>query len=143
MFDSSIKLVIDSKLNQVPPLGKAVRGIASSVIDDELELYQIELCLVEAVTNVINHAYHRNPGNEVIVKVALTESQIIIQIIDSGDKSSRVIPKEELNYNPSDVTSLPESGMGLFIIYKIMDEVSYLDNEEKNVLLMRKSFKKR
>lgn len=140
MFDSSIKLSIDSKLDQVPPLGKAVRGICSCAIDDELTLYQLELCLVEAVTNVINHAYQRIPGKCIDVDVSLADKQITFQVSDNGDKNSRVIPKEELNYDPIDVSTLPESGMGLFLIHKIMDEVSYKDDHDKNVLIMKKNY---
>lgn len=138
MFDSSVKLIIDSKLDQVPPLGKAVRGICSCKINDEVLLYELELCLVEAVTNVINHAYHRTPGKTVEVDVTLGDREISFQVIDKGDKASRPVPKEELKFDPVDISTLPESGMGLFLINKIMDEISYLDDPEKNVLLMKK-----
>lgn len=143
MFDSHVKLSIESKLDQVPPLGKAIRGICSCAIEDEETLYQLELCAIEAITNVINHAYHRTPGLPVDVDIFLNESQITIRISDSGEKSSRVTPKGELDYDPEIVSTLPESGMGLFLINKFMDQISYLDNDEKNVLVMKKHLAKK
>lgn len=142
MFDAHIKLMIESKLDQVPPLGKAVRGVCSCVIEDELTLYQLELCTVEAITNVINHAYHRTPGKPVEVDVSFDEKQITIQISDTGEKSPRNPPKSDLDYDPNRVDTLPESGMGLFLMNRIMDEISYQDNHEKNILVMKKQIAK-
>lgn len=142
MFERSIKLIIESKISQIQPLAKGVRGICSCATQDDLLLYHIELCLVEAVTNIINHAYHRVPGKSIVVDVAFDEDRLTIQLFDSGDKSSIEKPKDQLDYDLNDITTLPESGMGLFIIYQIMDEVTFSESDGKNVLTMEKNLKK-
>ncbi|QLH36680.1 MAG: ATP-binding protein [Parachlamydiaceae bacterium] len=43
--------------------------------------------------------------------------------------------------NPgTDLDELKESGRGLFIIYNIMDEVSFDVKDGKNILTMKKNF---
>lgn len=142
MYERFIKLIIESKIDSIALLSKAIRGICSTVVDDEVMLYNIELSLVEAVTNVINHAYHRKPGNVIEVSVTVDDYHVVFQIIDNGDKTFPTSPKHELNYDSSDFSTWPESGMGLFLIYKIMDEVSYSEQDGKNVLVMKKNIEK-
>lgn len=138
MHERFIKLTIDSKIDSIALLSKAIYAICSTVVDDEVMLYNIELSLVEAVANVINHAYHRNPGHNVEVTVIVSDHYVVFQIIDSGDKSFPIEPKHELKYDSKDATTWPESGMGLFFIYSIMDEVSFIEREGKNILTMKK-----
>lgn len=140
MHERSIKLVIEGKIDNIAVLGKAIRAVCSTVVSEEILLFNLELCLIEAVTNVINHAYHRKPGNFVDVNVSLDDQHVEFKVIDSGDHvSPPPPPKYELNYNPSDMSTWPESGMGLFLIYSIMNEVSYTNHEGKNILMMRKN----
>lgn len=138
MYKRSITLIIESKIDAIALLSKAIRAICSTVVNDEVMLYNIELCLVEATTNVINHAYQRKPGNLVEVLVTVDDSHVSIQITDSGEKIQLPPPKKELNYDSNGVISLNESGRGLFLIYNIMDEVSFNVSEGKNVLTMKK-----
>jgi serine/threonine-protein kinase RsbW len=139
MYERFIKLIIESKIDNIALLSKAVQAICSTVVNDAVMLYNIELCLVEAVSNVINHAYHRKPGNNVEVTVKVHDHHVIFQIIDNGDKAFPPVPKQELDYDSKDITTWPESGMGLFLIYRIMDEVSFSEHEGKNVLMMKKN----
>lgn len=68
-----------------------------------------------------------------------------LEILDCGDampppfrerlrNGSRV-----LDFDPGDIQSLPESGMGLQIIHEIMDEVDYRSDAGVNRLSLMKS----
>ncbi len=137
IYERSIKLIIESKIDSIGLLSKAIRGICSTVVNDEIILYNVELCLVEAITNVINHAYHRKPGNLIEVSVTVDDRHVTFQILDSGDKGTLPL-KKELDYKVDDLTTWPESGMGLFLIYRLMDEVSFGELNGKNVFTMKK-----
>lgn len=139
MYERSIKLIIESKIDNIALLSKAIQAICSTVVTDAVMLYNIELCLVEAVANIINHAYHRKIGNLVEVTVTVDDLHVIFQIVDSGDKAFPKAPKHELKYDSNDVTTWPESGMGLFFIYRMMDEVSFIECDGKNILTLRKN----
>lgn len=143
MYERFIKLIIESKIDSVALLSRAIRAICSTVLNDEIMLYNVELCLVEAITNVINHAYHRKPGNFVEVSVTIDDYHVNFQIIDSGDKAPIPPPKKELGFNANDLSTWPEYGMGLFLIYQIMDEVTFGEQEGKNILTLIKYFDKK
>ena len=62
-----IKFTIESKLENVPLIGMSVSKLCSLIHLSDIETYQIELCVVEAVTNSIKHAYGLETGRQVEV----------------------------------------------------------------------------
>ncbi len=138
-MSQSIKLICDSRIDNVPLLGLAVSAICSHASQDESLLYQLEVCVVEAVNNVIIHSYDRKPGYEIEVIITLNQDFFEFQIIDSGQKLSAKfdsITKSEFYF--ADLNALRESGNGLLIINSFMDEVTYNQQAGKNITTMRK-----
>ncbi len=133
----SIKLIIESYLNHLPLLAKAVRGVCSSVIEDEWFLYQVELCVVEAACNIIIHSYQYKAGNFIEVVLELDNQHLALKFLDSGKKNSRPYLGEDI-FDPEDILNLPESGRGLPLIYQFMSEVILGEEEGRNVTLLIK-----
>jgi len=136
-----IKLVMESRFENVSLLGGAVRGIANALSIDELNSYHLELCVVEAVNNATKHAYHSEAGNFVEVDVLIFPDRITFKVCDKGEslKPAKVrLPR----FDPRKLDTLPESGMGLFIMHALMDEVSYETVSGRNVLTMSKYLRK-
>jgi len=138
----TIKLIIESKLENVPLIGGAVRGIASALSIDELSRYHLELCVVEAVTNVTKHAYAFEAGNSVEVNILLFPDRITFQVCDRGI-SLDPAKVQLLRFDPQKLETLPESGMGLFIMHALMDEVRYETVGGLNILTMCKYLRKK
>lgn len=134
-----IKLIIDSDLANVSLIGMAVNKICTQIPLDKIEAYQIETCVVEAVTNVIKHAYKNETGHDAAVSIKLHLDRITFLVCDTG-KSMNPEQPAKLEFDPSDLENLPEGGMGLFIIHQIMDEVTYETIKDRNVLTMTKIF---
>jgi Anti-sigma regulatory factor (Ser/Thr protein kinase) len=139
MESREIKLTIDSNLENVFLIGLAVNSICSHTLLSDLESYHIEVCVVEAVNNMIKHAYGNETGHEVEVNIALHSDRIVFQLRDRGNVME-LPDKPELNIDPDDLENLPEGGMGVFIISKIMDTVTYKQFSDCNVFTITKSF---
>lgn len=139
MNEMSVKVIFESKLAYLPLLRKAVRGICTGILaGNENYLEDIDLCLNEAISNVICHAYQNEPGHEIQLIIALYPHDIVFQIIDIGLKNSNT--EEPQPENIQEIQSLSESGRGLFLIHQLMDEVVYKTEEGKNILVLRKHF---
>lgn len=134
-----IKLIIDSSLENVSLIGSAVNKICSLIPLSKLEAYQTELCVVEACNNVIEHAYQYASNHEVEVVVSVHMDRIVFEICDTGRALKRQ-PKAALEFDPDDLQSLPEGGMGLYIMNNFMDKVAYQSVDGKNVLTLAKRF---
>jgi len=135
--EKTITFLIDSKLKNVALAGVALRGICSYLSLGEIDAYYLELCVVEAVNNAIKHAYNSEEGHALEVDIAYSSREIVLQISDTGKSMALCLPGF-LDFDPEDLKTLPEHGLGFYIIGSIMDEVTYRSDGEKNTLMMRK-----
>lgn len=132
-----IRLIIDSRLENVSLVGGAVRGIANTLCMDSTTSYQLELCVVEAVNNDIKHAYHCQAGHSVEIDVLLYPDRLTFKIYNRG-KSMNPAKVELFSFDPSKIETLPEGGMGLYILNSLMDEVHYETINGQNILTLVK-----
>lgn len=96
----------------------------------------INLVLEEALSNVIFYAFDKQGGEEIEIVFLFDEKQLKIVISDGGkafDPTLEVDPDISLG-----VEERPVGGLGIYLIRKLMDEVSYSRVEEKNVLSLVK-----
>jgi serine/threonine-protein kinase RsbW len=97
----------------------------------------VEICMTEALNNVIKHAYNGDETQDIDITVKKDKNFFEIEIVDLGiPRSSLVV--NDLDFDPKDINNLPESGMGLFIIQQLMDEMKYYIEEGKNHFILKK-----
>src|SRR5512143_2979897 len=124
-------LALPAKLENLEGWVKSISGCAESQGFDRKRIREIEVAAEEALVNICNYSYPEKTGDvEVVCK--LDGDRFIIEIIDSGI--------------PFDVTSLPDpditadadkrkiGGLGVFLIKKMVDEVRYRRENNRNIL---------
>ena len=136
----AIRLIIDNNLENVFLIGLSIQGLCSYAPFNEVEAYQVQLAVVEAINNVIKHAYGEQSHHTVELSVSLHWNRMVFVVLDRGKKFSD-FPKQELKFDSQDLQSLPEEGMGIFIIQNVMDEIQYQSDQGINLLKMVKYFK--
>ena len=97
---------------------------------DRVFIDQVVSAFGEAFNNTAIHSYAASEG-DVEIEIEIGDSHITIRMLDHGksyDFSS--VPQPDLD-------TLPESGMGLYIIRSFMDEVDYVPGAP-NILSMTK-----
>ncbi len=134
MYD--IRLSIDSRLEQVRVLSGALRGICHELGLSRDDLGQLELMMVEAVNNVIEHAYEFRAGNDVQVRLEYTPQVVHLVISDRGKTMPHAV--QTLVGKMPDPTSLPEGGWGLGLIHALADSIRYIRDPEGNHLHVSK-----
>lgn len=98
---------------------------------------QIDVAIDELFANIANYAYASGTG-WVTIRVELEENPraVALTFIDAGK------PYNPLSEPEPDVTLAVEDraigGLGIFLVKRLMDEVSYSYQDGKNVLLIRK-----
>jgi serine/threonine-protein kinase RsbW len=137
-----ITLSIPSRLEHVQLLGHAVESICRHSRLSPSEAHDVELCVVEAANNSIEHAYRNEPMHTVVVAVDVQPKTLILEIIDSGyPANTSEIQRDRtklLDFDPADLDAIPERGRGLAIIQKLMDSVEYIAGAEWNRLRLTK-----
>ena len=98
---------------------------------------KIDLALEELFVNIAHYAYPDGEGTAKILVGANSEC-VEITFIDSG------VPYDPLAKPDPDVTlSIEErqiGGLGIFLSKKLMDDISYKYEDNKNILTVRKNF---
>lgn len=109
------------------------RRLRSQRFDDRLQ--RLNIALAEGFSNAVRHAHADLPQDTTIeVKVALGPQQIEIQIWDLGrpfDPDSVVEPKPG---------TLRQGGYGWFLLRRLVDQVSYDRQDNRNCLRIKQSW---
>ena len=103
-------------------------------------IIETTLALEEVVSNIIAYAYGNRKDH--VIKISVippVNGSLVLRVEDSGR------PFNPLNVAEPDLTYELETcdigGLGIHLVRKLMDDVSYDYRERKNVLEMKKSIK--
>jgi len=133
-------MMISPDLQEVRSAGMFVRESAEKLLS-EVDAGQMELCVVEVLTNIVKHGYEDSKGQtvEIQVEVTVDDAELTVSVRDNGPGIPEENLKAQLEFDPLDIDSLPEGGMGLFIVSEFVDSMNYESNEGRNVFVMAKS----
>jgi anti-sigma regulatory factor (Ser/Thr protein kinase) len=117
---------VDRKLEQVSCPVKAIK--------------QINIAIDELFSNIAHYAYKPETGPATVrVEVEKDPMTVVITFIDNGR------PYDPLSNGDPDVSLSAEErevgGLGIFLVRKMMDEVTYEYKDGKNILRVRQVIK--
>jgi anti-sigma regulatory factor (Ser/Thr protein kinase) len=126
--------------NTLPDLSKALDTALNWLTPFNLPpdiSYLTILAMEELATNTINFGYTDNEEHLIGVELNIESDRLVVQYVDDG-----------VYFNPLDVqepdTSLPveerpTGGLGILLLRKIADTMTYLRDHEKNLVTIHKS----
>ena len=113
-----VTLKMTSAVEYVSPIGEALHALCFYASGSESCALDVQRAAVEALNNVILHAYGSQTGHEIVVQWRNKNSCLRIEIIDYG-LSMSTLPVAALP--PSDA----ENGRGWWIIKACVDDYYY------------------
>ena len=118
-------------------IGEFVTRAAGDIGLSEEEVYAVEMAVDEACTNIIEHAYGGEGRGDIECTCRINGDKLTVMLRDRGcpfDPSS--VPEPDVNAALED---RQEGGLGLYLIYRLMDEVYFeFTSDSGNVLTMVK-----
>jgi len=96
----------------------------------------LNLALEEAVTNVIDYGYDDGGVHEFQVELAVADGNITATISDDAKEYNPLLREDPDVDAPLEERRI--GGLGVLLVKKLMDTVSYARTDGKNVLTMRK-----
>lgn len=117
----TIGIYVRSLLQRIVESGNASESEISAIAFD------IELAVHEVCNNIIEHSYgHENGFIVACFRYEQSRNCVNIELCDKGR------PFDETNVTPPDLSTPQVGGYGLFLVYQLMDEVSYSRVDEEN-----------
>ena len=134
VFEKELHLTND--ISEVAKLPLFVNELASEFDLSEEVVFNMNLVLEEAVTNVVMYSYPKGESGSVDLVAKCNGESVTFVLSDAGKPFDPTMVPE------TDVTLPAEErrigGLGIFLIKQIMDTVEYRRNEGRNVLVMSK-----
>ena len=101
---------------------------------------QIDIAVEEIYVNIAHYAYQSEPGRATIcIETEEDSDLVVIRFIDSG------IPFNPLEKKDPDITLSAEErsigGLGIYMVKRSMDDVSYEYKDGQNVLTIKKKIR--
>lgn len=132
------ELTIDATLENI--------STVTAFVDEQLEQLdcplktkiQMDIAIDELFGNIANYAYNPDIG-DATVRVEVTENPlaVVITFIDNG------VPYDPLAKSDPDITLSAEEreigGLGIYMVKKSMDDISYEYKDGKNILKIKKN----
>jgi anti-sigma regulatory factor (Ser/Thr protein kinase) len=122
------EIVLDSRLEEIRKLGPWLLEALSPSADDPV-LAELELVLVELVSNTIRHGYGSEAGHAIRLRLERLEGdRVQVRIWDRGKPILAEIlnrSSDALEFSADDREALPESGLGLAMVHAAVDHIDY------------------
>ena len=138
-MENRATLTIPANVEHIPQLMEFVDTFLEQKDCPMKVQMQIDVAIDEIFSNVCFYAYQNNNGECTIeIEVRDTPSGIVVSFIDSG------VPYNPLEHEDPDI-SLPLEergigGLGILMVKKTMDEVSYEYKKDQNIFKICKNF---
>jgi anti-sigma regulatory factor (Ser/Thr protein kinase) len=99
-------------------------------------VHAIDLALEEHLTNVLNYGFE--PGDQPLITVRMEkrERDFIVEITDKG-KPFNPLDRPAANVDQP-LQDRPIGGLGIHLMRKFTDELTYRRDGDRNILIMRK-----
>jgi serine phosphatase RsbU (regulator of sigma subunit)/anti-sigma regulatory factor (Ser/Thr protein kinase) len=135
------ELRVESNHDSLRTISHFIHGIGHRLSLTEKVVFDLELAVEEAATNIINHAYPDDPHNRIMIGAEQIETSVQITLTDWG------VPFDPTKVRPFDLNAPVEArirgGMGLHFIHTLMDQVEReIGPDESNILRITKHIEK-
>jgi len=126
-----------AKFENLDEIRDFVGDIARKGGFSDKDVYNIQLATDEAASNIIEHAYHNQPGQVLEISCGMQADAIKVVLTDYGESfDPSEVPTPDLK---ADLSDRKIGGLGIFLMRKLMDEIDYKPgSKQSNVLTMIK-----
>ena len=132
-----MKLILHNDIHEISRLEGWLEALAQNFGFDPLLIPGLNLALEEAATNVILYAYPKGTDGILEIQASCENGALCFVLADSGK------PFDPTARPPVDITARAEDrpigGLGIHLVLKIMDQVTYTYDKGQNILTMIKN----
>lgn len=126
------KFQVPSLLSEVQKTSEKVLSVLKPLALSEPLLFDIRLCLEEALINAVKYGNQLRADLKVRLEVECSDEEVRIKVEDQGEG----FDLNQIKDCTQEENLLNNNGRGVYLIHRLMDQVTY--NAKGNSLLMVK-----
>lgn len=129
-------ILLQNDISEISRIAAFVESLGEELAWTPDLVFNLNLVLEEAVTNIIMYAYPKDEHQNIYLSAQTHQDSIVFVLTDTGKEFDPTqAPDADISLDAED---RPIGGLGIFLIRQIMNEVSYQRIEGKNVLTLGK-----
>ncbi|MBQ3836990.1 MAG: ATP-binding protein [Treponema sp.] len=132
------KITVEANRDSIPKVSSFVEGELEKLECPMKALAQINIAVDELFCNIVSYAYPDGLGQAVISVESPAPKMVALTFEDWG------VPYNPLEKPDPDITLSAEErnvgGLGIFIVKKTMDSMTYKREDKKNILRIEKKW---
>lgn len=134
-----LRLAVPARLECVGVLGVAMRSAVCYLGWDKQHADALELAVVEAANNAIEHG-RASAESDIELQLSAQAERLCCELTDYGAPMPKTVVQRLCQGQASmpEARSQSESGYGLALMQNLVDEVSYHSREDANMLRLVK-----
>jgi anti-sigma regulatory factor (Ser/Thr protein kinase) len=136
-----IAIELRNDLSEIDRIQRLVEERAPEWALSPSSLNAINVSLDEVLTNIISYGYDDGAEHSIAIRVALeTDGQVTIEVADDGKPFNPLeTPEPDTD---ADIDDRPIGGLGIHLVLKLMDEVAYRRENDRNILTLKRRARK-
>lgn len=132
----TLQLTVKAHTENLSVVRSALEEFALTCGATKKNVFDLQLAVDEAFTNIIKHAYSYDENQDVIILMRQEEHKLIVSLTDKG-KSFNIDTYQKPNVK-SRIKLKKRGGVGVFLMTQLMDEVTYDKQNGSNIITMAK-----
>jgi serine/threonine-protein kinase RsbW len=136
MVAQEYKFELKNELSELKTLQRHLNNWCGDIGLTAISISRINVCLDELFTNIVSYGFEDDLEHKIEFTLNCDNNSVIINIKDDG-MAFNTLEKVDPDF-PANVESAKIGGLGILIIRKLMDNVSYERKQGKNILTMIK-----
>jgi serine/threonine-protein kinase RsbW len=126
MDNSQDRLELDSQLAELSRVQPWIEAVADRHGVAEDIRFAMQLCVEEALANIVLHGYRSEPGHPIVLRTLVSAGTLFFAIDDQGPPFA---PDEPGSQNPGtepvSLESIEPGGNGIRLLYRFAGSLSY------------------
>ena len=141
MAEQEYKFALKNDISELNALHQHLEKWGSGIHLATDSISRINICLDELFTNIVSYGFEDDLEHIIEFTINVDNNLVIIHIEDNGVMFN---PLEKVDPDfPENVEDAKIGGLGIHIIRKLMDNVSYERKPGKNKLTMKKTIQEK
>jgi anti-sigma regulatory factor (Ser/Thr protein kinase) len=133
------QLELDSRLTELSRLRPWIEVVADRLGLAEEERFAINLCLEEALANIVLHGYRSEPGHPIVIRNFVSAGSLCITIDDHAPPFSPIESQSQSTRDatiPVSLESITPGGNGIRLLHRFAGSLSYKRLSDGNRLTL-------
>lgn len=125
-------MTVDSRLEEIPRLARWVNETLRDPAFQERLIFDIQVCLEEAIANIVLHAFKGEAGHPIQITMAVGTNDVRLDVQDSGPPFD---PREVAELTPAaSLAEMTIGGTGILLIRGLSQNIDYVRVDNVNRL---------